>query len=287
MPRRRGRHLLERQRLIVHVVTHIGRRRLEIRLELERWHFDDVLARPGGGGGGRTTARAGLPRRRGWRALGRDGLHARRFRSRRSRPLKKRNLERGLRRLRRWRRVDDVAFEYQVGTVELDPLIRLRFGNRGFELGHGLEVEIGRVQLLADGWRGRALRPHLPEVRDCRLEALQHPAARTALRPPSGPCGPPGPRARSLIDETGGLDLQRLIRLGHDFFDELLGSGRRRSCRRWRSLRSFRPAWLVEVEKDETGRLPLPRLADVVFLFARPRRGLRRRGRGRGYTGRR
>src|SRR5256712_5401191 len=66
MPRR----LVDGERLIIDVVTPVGRSGLEVRLQLERRYFDDSLALPG------SMPRGGCPP---GRTLRDHGLHARRF----------------------------------------------------------------------------------------------------------------------------------------------------------------------------------------------------------------
>ena len=110
---RRGR-VIDRERLIVHVVPGMRRRRLEVRLEFERRHFNDGLALAGPAG-----PAGPCHRRRG--TLGHDRLHTRRFGGDGPPAAELRLYRRdGRRTLRGWRRrrLDNVALQYQIGLFQ-------------------------------------------------------------------------------------------------------------------------------------------------------------------------
>src|SRR6266511_3090978 len=238
------RGLVEGKRLIIDVVPFVRCSCLEVGFQLEWWYLDNPLAFP-------RPRRGVAPWRR---TLRHHRLDAWRFgsfsgwsppeRLERRRPLFSRR--------RRGRLLDDVPLEDQIGPFQFDSLVRAHVGDRGLELRHGLELEICRIQFLAER-RGRgSLVAHLSEVCDGRLQTLER------ARPPR-PARPATATTGRLIDETRRLDLQRLVRLRHDLLNELLGNRWRgrlwRRCRRcrfggWgRRLRPFWCARRVEIEK--------------------------------------
>ena len=263
MPWRRD--LVDGERLVVDVMPRVGRGRLKIGLQLERRHLDDrlALARPRLGSGGRSD-----------RTLRYHGLHARWFgrghfaaRGTAQRLQRRHSLLRGRRRGGGGGGgggLDDVALEHEIRPLQFDSLVRAHLGNCGLKLRDRFEIEIRGIQLLPDRWRGRAFRAHLPEIRDRRLQTLEHAAAAATRR---------------LIHEAGRLDFERLVQLGHNLLDELLGDRRGwwRCGSRWRRLLTFGRRGRVEIEKDKTRRLPFPGFAEVIPARRRRCLGCRRR----------
>src|SRR5439155_7805090 len=258
---------VERQRLIVDVVSRVRGACLEVRLELERGHFHDGLPRPGTRGGGPFRHHRFYARGLGCRGSGlleHWGL---------------RGLRRRLGSGRRLRGLGNVPLEHQIRAFKLYPLIRVHRGRGGLQLGNGLELKIGWIQFFTNRRGLGTGGAHLAEIRSRGLETLQHAA------------GFPSAHPGRFVNETGRLDFQRLIGLGLDVLNQPLigGSGRGGQGRRrqwWSGRRGgggrLSPFWLarlIEIEKDKTGRLALPRFADVLATVGT------RRGFGRGRRG--